>query len=147
MRRLFVLVIAGLLAVVLQINGATARGGFGGGFHGGGFGGWHGGAGFHGGFPHAGFAPGFAGIHPGWQAGGMHWAGGLHPGGAWHGGWHPGWDRHRPWRWAAFGALGYSPYDYAYYNSYGYDCPLTRHAVWDGYSYHVVWTRSCGYQW
>ena len=77
----------------------------------------------------------------------MRWAGGLHPGGAWHAGWHPGWGRHRLWPLAAFGALGYWPYDYGYANSYGYDCPLVRHAVWDGYGPHVVWTRSCDYQW
>lgn len=74
-------------------------------------------------------------MHSGWHGGGAHWAGGWRPG--WHGGW--GWRR--PLGWAAVGALGYATYDYGY----GYDCPLTRHAVWNGYGYQIVWTRSCDY--
>src|SRR4051812_16308483 len=158
MRRLLVFGIAGLLALIPQIKDAAARGGFGGGgFHGGGMGGFHGGSfggfhagagvgGFHGGLARAGFAPGFGGVHPGWHNGGVHWAGAWHPGSSWHRGWSPGWGWHRPWRVPLVGAIGYGAYDYGYYNSYGYDCPLNRHGVWDGHGYRIVWTRSCDYQ-
>ena len=170
MRRILVLGIAGLLSIVPQIKDAAARGGFGGGgfhgggfggfhggglggFHGGGFGGFHGGAGFggfHGGFARAGFAPGgFVGGRPGWHGGGIRWAGGWHPGWGsrpgwgWHRGSHPWLAWRRPaWRWAAAGALGFTAYD-----AFGYDCPLTQRAVWDGFSYHIVWIRSCDSYW
>lgn len=170
MRRILVLGIAGLLVLVPQINDATARGGFGGGgfhgggFHGGGFGGFHGGGfgGFHGGFARAGFAPGFAGVRPGWNGGGVRWAGGVRPG--WGGrpgwgmrpawgvgpgwrrtawGWNRGWGRHRPvWPWVAAGAVGF-----AAANAFAYDCPLVRQTFWDGFSWRVVWTRSCDSYW
>src|SRR5689334_7130501 len=130
MRRILVLGIAGLLALVPQINEATARGGFGGGgFHGGGFGGFHGGGfgGFHGSFARTGFAPGFAGVRPGWNGGGVCWAGGpswglrpgwgVRPGLGWRTGWgwNRGWGWRRPvWPWVAAGAVGF-----AAYNSFG----------------------------
>jgi len=151
MRRFLVLGVAGLLSLLPQIQGAEARGGFGGGgFHGGGFGGFHGGAGFggfHGSFARAGFAPGFAGVRPGWHGGGVRWAGGVHPGWGWRTGWHRGWGWRRPWGWAAAGALGFAAYDYGFYDPYGYDCPLVRNVVWTSHGRHVVWSRSCDYGW
>ena len=158
MRRLLVLGFAGLLALVPQMNAATARGGFGGGgFHGGGFGGFHGGSfgGFHGGFARAGFSPGFSGVRPGWNGGGVRWAGGpgwgvrpgwgIRPALGWRTGWgwNRGWGWRRPvWPWVAAGAVGF-----ASYNSFGYDCPLVQQTVWDGFSWRVVWTRSCDSYW
>jgi hypothetical protein len=164
MRRLLVLGFAALLAIIPQVNDAAARGGFGGGFHGGfggggfhgGFGGFHGAGfgGFHGGFARPGFAPGFAG---GWHGGGMRWAGGVRPGWGWRPGWgarpglgwrtgwgwNRGWGWRRPvWPWVAGGALGF-----AAVNSFAYDCPLVQQTVWDGFSWRVVWTRSCDSYW
>jgi hypothetical protein len=93
---------------------ADGAGGFhgGGGFRGGGSGGFHGG-GFH----------GFAG---GWHGGfaGGNWHGGV-AGGNWHGGnWYHGWHNGRYGWWWGGPAVGFTFYDYpywdGYYSDYGY---------------------------
>ena len=156
MRRLVALGFAVLLAIVPQVRDAAARGGFGGGgfgggFHGGGFGGFHGGGfgGFHGGAAFGGFHGGFAraGFVPGWHGGGIGWrpGWGVRPGLGWRTGWgwHRGWGWRRPvWPWIAAGAIGFGAYD-----SFGYDCPLVRQTIWDGFSWRVVWTSACDSYW
>lgn len=135
---------------VLVPGTASARGGFGGGFHGGGF---------HGGFGGGGFRA--AGIPMG--GGGFRTA--AIGGGGWHGGgWHGGFRHHGfPFAAAAIGlgvgyglyGYGYNDYDYGYYGAYpaAYDdsyyygddggCYVVRQRVMTPYGWRIRPVQVC----
>ncbi len=131
LRRTMIALVAAASVCLVATNAASARGGFGGGFHGGGFhgGGFHGG-GFHGGgFHGGGFHGGFGGFHHHGFGPAFGFGFGLYP----------------------FYYGGYDPYYYPddWYPDYGYgvgpirECYLVRRHVHTRHGWRLRTFRVC----